>query len=351
MASMDRHGSWNPIARVVRPWLVSTSIAFCAAPARAEPDEEAVRLRYEAPPACPDATSFSAQVRERTARGRFARPGELARTFNVELVADGRGFSGIVDFLDDAGASVSRHVHGEQCDAVVSSLALITALALDATLRSQDSEPIASSPRAAVAPVPPEADAPATPTPARQSPRSASDVHRRTLRAARFGAQVGYGNAVSAPRLGFLGQLDFWNDVSLRLTAHFASEELAVDAGRSAQLRRLGLETSLCPWHLKKGTLRVAPCAALDLGSLRAAGVLSEQLTTAREETIWWASVGAQLGLSWEPDAPFWAELRGAAEFPLRAGYRFTFEEPDRTAYQVPYIAAWVAAAVGVRFW
>jgi len=46
---------------------------------------------------------------------RFAGPNELARTFDVELSADAQGFTGDLEFLDDSGAKVSRHVHGEQC--------------------------------------------------------------------------------------------------------------------------------------------------------------------------------------------------------------------------------------------
>jgi hypothetical protein len=348
--------SSSRVARVIWPAQVSLLVVICSAPVHAEPGEQpAVRLRYTAPAECPDAANFSAQVRERTARGRFAEPSELARTFNVELSAEAQGFSGDIEFLDDGGAHVSRHVHGEQCAAVVSSLALITALALDATLRSEANEAHeATAPSQAFdTPTPAELVAPIpTPTPVNQRQSSPSGVerNRRAVRGARVGALVGYGTAISAARLGILGQLDFRSGWALRLTAHFARQEQAVDPGRSASLQRLGFETSLCPFRFGHGALNLMPCAALDFGSLRAAGVPSEQLTSVREETIWWGSVGAQLGLSWEPDAPLWVELRVAAEVPLRAGYRFRFENPDQTAYQVPSIAGWSAITAGVRF-
>jgi hypothetical protein len=319
--------------------LVGTS----AATLHAEPGEDAVRLHYVAPAECPDANSFASQVRERTTRGRFAESSELARTFDVRLAADARGFSGDVEFLDEGGAKVSRHVHGEQCDGVVSSLALITALALDATLQGAVSEPVASPPM--------PADATPTVTPARavQPQVSPAGVTRRSLRGARLGALAGYGSAISAPQLGLLGQLDF-STLALRLTAHYASREHVVDAGRSVSLRLLGLEASVCPWHFRRATWGVTPCAALDLGWLRGAGVPSDQLTSTRGDVIWWSALGAQLGLSWEPDAPFWVELRAQAEFPLRWGYQFTFDRPNRTAYEVPYVAGSVALASGVRF-
>ncbi len=322
------------------------SVATCTVPARAEPGEEAVRIQYTAPVACPDASSFTAQLRERTARGRFAEPGELARTFDLELVADAQGFSGNVEFLDDAGAKVSRHVHGEQCDAVVSSLALITALALDATLPGADTESVPPLPAQPLA-----TQTQPTPAPSERAPSSPSGVTQRFVRGVRIGVRAGYGGATSAPRLGLLGQLDFRRGAALRLLAHYAWHELAVDAGRSARLQRLGLETSVCPWRVARGAFSALPCASVDLGSLRAGGVPSERLTSAHDETIWWASVGAQLGLAWEPDAPFWLELRAAAELPLRMGYRFTFENPDVTAYQVPYLSGWAGIVAGGRFW
>jgi hypothetical protein len=331
---------------VLRAWQLTLLVATSAATLHAEPGEDAVRLQYAAPSACPDAAGFAAEVRARTARGRFAEPSELARTFDVRLVADAQGFSGDVEFLDDGGVRVSRHVHGEQCGAVVSTLALITALALDATAPAAASKPIAAAPKPADTSPPVPAATPARPV---QTHVSSSGVTRHSLRGARLGVLSGYGSAIGAPEVALLGQLDFsaW---SLRLTAHYAWHERVVGAGRSANLRLQGLEISVCPWRFRRGTLGVTPCAALDLGWLRAAGVASGQLTSTRDEGIGWAALGPQLGLSWEPDAPFWVELRVQAEFPLRWGYQFTFDRPHQTAYEVPYIAGSVAVVSGVRF-
>jgi len=327
-------------------WQIVVSVVAVAAPARAQPSEEAVRIQYGAPASCPDAASFAAQLRQRTPRGRFAEPNELARTFSVTLAADTQGFSGRVEFLDESGASVNRRVHGEQCEAVVSSLALITALALDATLRSEDSEAV--SPATAVDP-PRSAELP--PKPALDAAHESPRVTQRGVRAVRAGLQAAYGSPTSAPRLGVLGELEFRSGLSLRLTAHYAWHELAVDAQRSANLRLMGIETSLCPWRFAWGELALTPCAAVDLGALRAAGVPNAQLTLPGDKTIGWASVGAQFALSWRLPAPFWAELRGAAEFPLRAGYQFTFENPHQIAYEVPPVTGWGGIATGVRFW
>ena len=333
-------------ARVQRWWLNSVLAvigitATYSSMADAAPGEDAVRIRYNAPATCPDVAYFTAQLRERTERARLAEANELARTFEIDVISADQGYSGQVEFLDDAGAKVNRRVQGEQCDAVVSSLALITALALDATVHEQDSEP------APVAPPPPTPEPiPAAPPRAERAP-----AKHRALRAVRAGLQVGYGSATSAPRLGLLGEIEFRSGLSLRLTAHYAWHELDVDAGRSANLRLLGFETGVCPLRFDWGVVGVTPCAALDLGALRAAGVPSAELTSSSDETIGWASVGGQLALAFRPVPPFWLELRGAVEFPLRAGYRFTFKNPDQTAYEVPYVSGWAGISAGVRFW
>jgi hypothetical protein len=332
---------------VARPWLASLAVFSCAALARGEPREEAVRLQYAAPRECPDSASFTAQLRERTARGRLAEPGELARTFSVSIAANPRGFAGGIEFLDESGATVSRRVQGEQCEAVVSSLALIAALALDASLRAEPAEPTDLPRRLAPAPPAPGRAVVAPPRP----PAARPTLRQRSLESARIGLTVGYGSALGAPQLGLLGQLDWRSGLALRLGAHYAWRELSVDAGREAKLRSQALATSLCFWRVRVETWSLAPCAAVELGSLRAEGVLSERLPSARGDTIWWAAVGAELGLAWEPRGPFWVELRGSTAFPLRAGYRFTFENPGVTAYKVPYFAGSGALAAGVRFW
>ncbi|HEX2670244.1 MAG TPA: hypothetical protein VHM25_05200, partial [Polyangiaceae bacterium] len=183
------------------------------------------------------------------------------------------------------------------------------------------------------------------------APESHRGPSRHGVRAVRAGVQAAYGSPTSAPRLGVLGELEFRSGLSLRLTAHYAWHELEVDAQRSADLRLMGIETGLCPWRFAWGALGMTPCAALDLGALRAAGVPNAQLTRPGNETIWWASVSAQFALSLRLPSPFWVELRGAAEFPLRAGYQFTFENPNQIAYEVPPVTGWGGISTGVRFW
>lgn len=318
--------------------------------AGAQPDEEAVRFQYQAPGACPDAASFTARVRLRTQRGREAEAEELARTFTIRVLEEARGFVGDIAFLDDGGAPVSRRVGGEQCEPVVDSLALITALALDATLR--EAEPSSSAAREPTSsPLPGSEKAPAPVATARlASPVPAQRPAERWLRSARVGVVGGYETTIEALPLGLLGQLDWRSGLSLRFAAHFASSEHTLGDGRSAELRVLGLESSGCYAPLRVDELVLWPCAWLDLGTLRAEGKKSAELPTASGKAIFWASVGPELRVAWEPDVPFWLELRGTLGFPLVV-HGFAFDQPEAKVFEVPRVTAGAGVATGVRFW
>ncbi|HVY29320.1 MAG TPA: hypothetical protein VHB79_22330 [Polyangiaceae bacterium] len=340
----------SPTARAGRG-LALASVCLWTAAAAAEPSEEAVRFQYAAPAECPDAASFSARVRLRTARGREAAPGELARTFIVNVGAQGSGFVGAIEFLDDAGVRVSRRLGGEQCESVVDSLALITALALDATLREEEpatTSADATEPRSEPELEPESQPAKLAPIAALSPP--APRPRERWLRSARLGVLGSYETTLAASPFGLLGQLDWRSGWALRLDGHFASSELTLDDGRRAKLRQLGLEASVCHSVFERDDFVLSPCAWLDVGSLRAEGQKSEQLTHTGAKTIMWVSVGPELRAAWEPQLPLWVELRATLGFPLNS-YTFVFERPDATVYDVPTITAALGAAAGVRFW
>jgi hypothetical protein len=331
--------------RVLGPWLAALLVLSRVAPLRGQPAEEAVRFQYTAAPDCPNVAGFTAQVRERTTRGRPAQEGELARTFTVKLTPDPKGYWGSIELLDDSGTKVARHLHGEQCEAVVSSLALIAALALDATLREEE----------AAAPVPVKTPAPtatasvaSTPS-AKQAAPPPRQLPPRKRTGARVGVSAGYDSAIHALPFGLLGQLDWISGFALRFAAHYAHDEFVVDDGRSAALRAMGLETSVCPWRLAGGGFALSPCAAFDVGTLHAEGVKADKLTSASGKTILWAAVGAELRLAWEPDAPVWIELRGAAQFPL-VSHEFRFTHPDAEVLTVRRVSGLGGIVTGVRF-
>jgi hypothetical protein len=278
---------------------------------------------------------------------RLAAADELARTFAVTVAAELDGFAGSVEFLDEAGSPVSRRVRGQQCDEVVTSLALITALALEARLEPE--------PEALRAPERP-AESAAAPQPLPQQPKpreSRWERDRGQGPSARVGASGGYAVPLEAFALGVLGQLDWARGSSpiaaLRLRAHYAEGEHEV-GGRYANLRLLGLEASVCPQGLRIESFAIYGCAAFDVGSLRGRGVQSPELPFPGSSTILWVAVGAELRLAWQPDAPFWLELNGQLGTPL-VKHTFMFRAPNAEAFRVePELASGAGIVSGVRF-
>jgi hypothetical protein len=308
--------------------------------------EDALRFQYTAPEECPGVEAFTARVRERTQRGRLAEDGELARTFAVTLTPDAGAFIGAVEFLDDSGAPVSRRVRGEHCDEVVSSLALITALALEARLEPE------TAPVAPAAPPPPP-PAPPAPPPAKPAPTTRWERDTGQGPSARVGVSGGYGTPLDAFALGLLGQLDWSRGSSLlgalRLRGHFAESEHEV-SGRYAKLRLLGLEASACPQGLWLEPFVAYGCLAFDVGSLRASGVEGPELPFPGSSTVLWLAVGAELRVAWQPDAPFWLELNGQLGTPV-VKHTFRFRAPDEPAFVLePGLSAGAGIVSGVRF-
>ena len=332
--------------------LVQASPPAVAQPGLSEPEprpatEEAVRFRYEAPPECPPAEVFTTRVRQRTSRGREATSEELARTFAISIGVATPGFVGKIEFLDDAGASVSRRVHGEECDAVVSSLALITALALDATLREDVSRTDEPAPARSAPVSPPKPQLVRASARTRVTQRAAAPPF---LVSARLGVSAGYESLLGAPLFGLLGQLDFRNDWSVRVLAHYERSTLEVDTGRAISARVLGLQTSVCPLRPRVGDFSLYPCVAFDVGTLQAGGVRSDQLPVVDDETRLWAALGPELRLAWEPAAPYWLELWGAEAVPLLP-HRFDLENPRRLALDLATVLVSGGVSGGVRFW
>ncbi len=321
-------------------------------PARATPSaEEAVRFRYVAPSACPDSASFTARLRERTQRGRPAEPDELARTFVLSITPGAEGFTGEIEFVEDSGESVSRRVHGAACDEVVSSLALITALALDASLREEArTEPEPESELQPDLKPEPEPTRPA-PFPSYVAAAPTQPVAKASrLLVAGLAVAAGFDSALTAPWLGFAGALTWPSGFSLLVTPHYSSARRTVDTNRRAALRLLGVGSEACPVRQRSGAFSFYPCIELDIGALRAAGVPGGGLSSTGSRTIFWVALGPQVRLAWEPQAPLWLELQGGVAFPL-VSHEFIFNRPLKRVYQVSRVTAQGGVVAGVRFW
>jgi hypothetical protein len=324
--------------------LALSGVCCWSAALHAQPADTPVRFEYVAEVSCPDGASFAERVRRRTTQGREADPGELARTFYVNVSRSAGGFLGVIEFLDDGGTTVMRRVSGEQCSAVVDSLALIAALALDASLR-EEAPPEPAEPKPTPSAPPPPLPLPLPPPDEIAEPPE----QNAQLPSTRVGVAAGYDTAISAPTLSRLGQVDLGRRFSLRLSTHVAWHDKGTTDERAARLRLLALETSACFALLREGQFASSTCVWVDVGSLRAAGKESPALAAASSATIFWASAGPEIRLAWEPPVPFWADLRTQLGFPM-ISHEFRFQAPDELVYRVPRVSAGAMISTGLRF-
>src|SRR5947209_8250423 len=106
--------------------VVVLSTALVASAQEARP----VRVDYDAPASCPDRARFVARVRARTPRVTIA--DDASTTLRARITLRDRGFAGEIALVE-GGHETQRRVAGESCAEVVEALALIAAVAVDAT--------------------------------------------------------------------------------------------------------------------------------------------------------------------------------------------------------------------------
>jgi hypothetical protein len=310
---------------------------------------EPARFSYSAPAGCPSEQDFVARVEERSLHERPAAGDELALSFVVTLSEDADGILGRVEFKDHDGTLVSRAVRGTTCDEVASSIALVTALAIDGRAEREAPEPLPSAP-----PPPPEPKRPAPPpSPARTTPPSPTE---RPSASALFTAGFGAGfQSVVGPTGGasleaFLGVARGPGEASLRLTAwHWLGS--GSQAGREGEFRAWGGRLDGCPVAFERAGVFVMPCAGAGAGLFRASGVEGPSLPRPKDASIAWfdATLFGRAGIVL--GGLIVVEAEAALTLPLvRKRFGFSRPEPKATLYSVPALGAGAAAHAGVRF-
>jgi len=322
------------------------ALAFVTRARAAEP----VRLSYEAPAECPNETAFTERVRERTSHIELAPPEALATRFSITLSVDAAGAVGRVDFVDVDGQRVSRVVRGDTCDEVVSSLALVTALTLDATAGDAAIEPPPLAPPSESPPV----TAKPKPLPAASE---ASPLRARTA-AAEATAGVGVGFAGWAGPQGGLSLDAFfaWSfrpqGPSLRVSAwHWrASDDTA---GREADFHGWGGRLEGCPLRLARERAFAEPCLATDLGLFRAEGLKGPAVSQGEKTDLFWASALLLGRLGMRLGTRLSVEAQGDLAFPL-VRHQFGFDDANGNStgnvYAIPAVSGGAELHVGVHF-
>jgi hypothetical protein len=325
--------------------------------------EEGIRFDYRAPLECPSAAAFEERVRQRSLHVRAAAQGELARTFDVAVVVTGEAASARVEFVDEDGSHVSRTVVGATCDEVVSSIALVVALAIDAraTLGSGEAAPSAPPrPSPDVRELPPPRNEPSS-----NGGRSVAPVPRPTRgerplvsapRAwaptvglgAGFASHEGPSGALTLD--AFFAARPFSQRSSVRASLFHFRSGVTTRSGQEAIFRGYGLRAEACPWALLVRRFFAEPCAGVDLGVIQARGIAGASVVNQRSSTrFWWQAeamsrLGVQLG-------PVVLEVQGELAVPLFS-YEFGFGPETRgvSAFQMPPVGVAARTGAGVRF-
>jgi hypothetical protein len=384
---MTRPRSWRCCA------LILISVALLGTrPARAS-DERSVRFELSGPPGCADDARLASEVRARTSRVRDAAPGESPDlTLRVRIDVAHGAAKGELVLTDSQGASTRRELSGESCEAVVSGLALVAALAIDPSASTAAVAPVESRARAQPPPPPPSPPPPPPPAPPPMPapvrpplPVAAPSTERADVATADFPADTRSPESAESPEppaprrrwrstvgidAGILGVgspgvvatgslfADFALETrgivapSFRLSVHRSLETtLTAGPGESATLAWTFGRAEVCPLRLAlSSTVDLRPCAFFDGGALYAAGSAPVDATTHLRP---WAAAGALARLEWvkKDVSPGWdIVLAGQTGlvFPIaREGFNFT---PSPTFYQAPSFTGLASVGVGVRF-
>jgi len=331
---------------VKRPVAIAAAFvaALLAAPRRADAQttSDPVRVVYEAPPECPNETSFFRALAARTNRVRPAAADEPARVVRVRIAAVDGGVRGDVRIDEGDPRELTSHA----CADLVGALAFVGALAVDPTAGGR----AASAPRT-------EGPEPPAPALASSSPSRAAAPSPASTTALALGAgaavEVAYvADAVVAPRLHF--------DVTLARRTRGApaalspSARLAIARSFTVERRRdvAGAALSFtaasldgCPVRATLSWLELRPCIGIAAGVLRATALGVAAPST---RTRPWAAATAFVRAAVPLGDVLWLEAEGGAMVPL---VRDAFVvEPDVIAYEAPASAFFGRVGATVHF-
>ena len=322
------------------------SVALLAANAYAQ--EAWVRLEYTAPEGCPDEAAFIEQVLIRSRRARLAGPGDLAHTLKINVESQPGRSVARLEFVDTDSQRVQREVSGEECGEVVSGIALVTAIAIDARAEKESQAQPARPP----APSPPAAAQP----PGATSTIPIDARGRKTDRSGiRWDTGLGFltTSAVApSPLYGldaFLAVSPHDGGWSTRLTlAYLESPNLTVARGE-ASFQLAFARAEACPLILPLASYLVfAPCAAFDFGIVAASGG-GQRVADPDDAQVFWsaASLLARMQLDLQDFLLFEVQGEFGTTFTRR---RFHFEEPEQEVHTIDSARWGAGAAVGMRF-
>lgn len=348
-----------------------------------------VRIEYQAAPGCPDEDAFRSALRAQVRSGALSgladrddtdetdatdepretgrASDEPARILSVHIAEHQGKLRGRLLLEEPGGASSAREVTGASCPEVVSALALVAALALDAGPSASTASPTSPGapgaasprptprrpPRGTVTPRtrPPEPETePPQPSPPPETDTNSptdSDVHWE------MGAHAGAFGAVS-PNLtwGAMPFLDrsVWERgglaPSFRLGVIMAQSPTLFTENGTASFQWVAARLTGCPLAAHIGPLTARPCAGLDIGALRGLG---SGVTEPQQVTRPWVAAIVEARLQWVIIEGLVLDAEAGVTAPLILD-TFVFQDPTREIHVVPALGGFVSAGIAARF-
>lgn len=339
------------------PVALSLSSALLMAAASARAAGGPARLEYSAPKGCPGPNVLRAEVQARLKYGRLARPGQLARVYQIRIRMTPKGALAHMDFTDADGHEATREVSAPTCHEAMSAMALIAALAIEAratkararaarAARSrQPAPPRATAKRRARGLPPPKKfvarpAAPPTPPPRSQALRVGEGVL--------LGVNSGF-SPKPAPELSLLSEFRFGAALVQGWLAFADSGPTNADGG-TARYRLYTLGVEACPQALRPtSALALRGCAGLSAGAVQAAGEKSDRIVTPNSTTEPWLSALALGRVAVAPDPQLALILQGGLGFPV-IHHKFTLSRPAALVHRVPPVTWQLGVGILARF-
>lgn len=305
------------------------------------------QLTYDATAGCPDRDAFVAAVEARL--GPTHVDADAPVVVEVHIVA-ANGATGRV-VLRAFGDETVRSATAATCKEVVDALALITAVALEASPSAPTtaaSAPAATEAAApgATPPAPTETPLPIADGPFELSPTETSDPAKRWglvgLAAAQAVTTPGTGSA-----LGFGGAFELWSDPRatrvLRLTVIQTDTLPLTDLAPRAWLRWTWARADGCPLRFGSAVM-IHPCFGVSGGAIESG---SDAIDSVGSRARPWLAIGAGVRVA-AGGEPWFVTIDGGVVAPI---LRDTFVLERRgTSYRLPPVLLSFTAGLGLRF-
>ncbi len=300
------------------------------------PGPVAVSVGYHASDGCPPRAVVVEQLES---RGLRVTAPDAARRLTIDVgraaAPAAAAFTGRMAVETPDAPTLSRAVTGQDCRAVVLSLALVAALALNPAIDSPAPPPATPAPDtiAAAAPeIPPAGD----------RPRWWVGAAGRGMSALGAGPALGFAAFAERAWPGESGR-----GVSLAIAAATASPATMTVASGSADLRAYLARVDAC-WlgglHAAPAFL-LSPCAGVEGGVVQGSGSIARPSTATRPWIAPALSARAALGLT----RRVWVSFAGYAFAPLVRD-TFVFDDPRATIHRTPVLGGGLEVGLAAAF-